>query len=44
MRNSASTLVYAEYVRNKFLTRYEHAIVRWYTLRYGEEVQHFVHL
>ena len=32
MRNVASTLVYAEYVIDKFETRYEHATVRWYTL------------
>ena len=43
MKNSASALVYAEYVRNKFETRYEHAAVRWYTLAYDPEVQHFVH-
>ena len=41
MRNSASTLVYAAYVRDKFSIRYEHATVRWYTLSYGEEVPQF---
>ena len=42
-RNSASTLVYAENVRDKFstLAHYEHAIVRWYTLPYGEEIPKF---
>ena len=38
MRNSSSTLVYAEYVRDKF---YEHATERWYTLSYGEEIPKF---
>ena len=36
MRKSGSTLVYAEYVRDKFKTRYEYATVRWYTLSNGE--------
>ena len=39
MRNSASTFVYAEYVRHKFQTRYEHATVRLYTLSYCEVIQ-----
>ena len=41
MRNLANTLVYAEYVRDKFETRYEHATVRWYTLSYGEQIPKF---
>ena len=41
--NSSSTFVYAEYVRNKYKTRCEYGIVRWYTLTHGQEVQHFMH-